>query len=91
MVKINSTSGLADMCFSDPPPKTISYHISGEWKLYTSVASLTKIGEGLQVSVILREYAIATYFTYYRIFPIFQQSALSDIFPHKLAFSTAIL
>jgi len=41
---------------------------------------------------VLREYAIAAYFAYCRIFRIFQRSAHIAYFPpHKLAFSTAIL
>ena len=40
---------------------------------------------------VLRENAFAAYFACCRIFHIFQQSAHIAFFPHKLAFSTAIL
>ena len=41
---------------------------------------------------VLREYAIATDFTYCRVFRIFQQGAhIAHFFPQKLAFSMAIL
>jgi len=40
---------------------------------------------------VLREYAIAAYFACCRIFRIFQQSAYIAYFPHKLAYSTAIV
>jgi len=40
---------------------------------------------------VLCEYAIATYFAYCHIFEHFSEVHICDIFPHKWAFSTAIL
>jgi len=55
----------------------------------TIIDTITKTKLGMSV---LCEYATAEYFTYCRIFHIFQQSAhITYFFPHRLAFSTAIL